>query len=143
MKNNDDQKILLEVGVKIFLYSELGKFLFLKRSAPYSGQKICKWDLPGGRIKPGEKTEKALKREVREETGLALEKIEKVLAVQDILRVKEKHIVRITFLGKCKLGKIKLDSREHSEYKWLNLNELKKYKVDLYLSPVIKQLLDE
>lgn len=141
MKDEPDQKIIfLEVGVKAFLYEKPGEFLMLKRSIPYHGEKICRWDIPGGRIKPGEKVEKALKREVREETGLVLEKIEKILAVQDILRIKGKHIVRITYLVKCKPGKIKIDPKEHSEYKWINLQDLKKYKMDSFLSPVIKQL---
>lgn len=141
MDKVNKQQILLEVGVKAFLYERPGEFLFLKRAFPYHEKEYCKWDIPGGRIKPGEKVEKALKREIMEETGLVLEKIEKILAVQDILKGKERHIVRITYLAKCKKGKVKIDLREHSDYMWKNLEDLKKYKMDSFLSPVIKQLL--
>lgn len=141
MKNKTQEEILLEVGVKALIFNDEGLCLLLKRAKPYVGQKICKWDIPGGRIIPGEKTEKALKREIKEETGLVLEKINKILAVQDILRVKGKHTVRVTYQAQCKLGKIKLDSGEHSVYQWVSVSDLKNFRLDKYLTPVINNLL--
>src|ERR1700751_2623495 len=47
-----------------------GRLLLIKRGhAPGAGL----WSLPGGRIEPGETDAEALVREVREETGLAVE----------------------------------------------------------------------
>lgn len=142
MKSVQQQRTL-EVGIKAFIFDENQRFLLLKRAKPYSGQKICKWDIPGGRIIPGEKIFKALKREIREETGLTLERIEKILAVQDILRVSGKHTVRITVLAKNKAGKVRVNLDEHSQYKWFTLNEIKKVRADLFLKPVIKDLMSE
>src|SRR4030065_2848971 len=112
------EEILLEVGVKAFVYRNPGRYLILARADPYPGETTPRWDIPGGRIVPGEEIEKALAREIKEETGLKLEKIDKVLTVQDILREKGRHIVRITFLARCS-GRVKIDPREHREYKWL------------------------
>lgn len=128
------------MGVKVILYSETGKYLFLKRAKPYINNKIRKWDIPGGRIIPGEELFKGLKRELKEETGLKIKKIDKVLAVQDILRVPTKHTVRITYLAKSLDGKVIIDKNEHSEYKWLSLKDIKKLRTDIYLKPVIEQL---
>lgn len=65
---------ILEVGVKVLLYSTPGKYLFLKRAKPYYNNSIRKWDIPGGRIIPGEILLKGLQREVKEETGLKIKK---------------------------------------------------------------------
>ena len=130
-------KILLEVGVKAFIKNG-SKFLILKRSKPYPGDTIHKWDIPGGRIIPGEDVKKALKREIKEETGLRLKDVKKILAVTDIKR-DGKHTVRVTFKADVYPGKIKLDPSEHSDYRWGSIEELKKLRHDVYLTPVLKE----
>lgn len=132
---------ILEVGVKVLLYSTPGKYLFLKRAKPYHNNSIRKWDIPGGRIIPGEILLKGLQREVKEETGLKIKKIDRILAAQDILRVPTKHTVRITYLAQCLDNKVIIDKNEHSAYQWLTLNQVKKLRTDLYLKPVINDLL--
>jgi 8-oxo-dGTP diphosphatase len=49
---------------------DLGRLLLIRRGHP-PGAGL--WSLPGGRIEPGETDAEALVREVREETGLAVE----------------------------------------------------------------------
>ncbi len=112
----------------------------MQRSKSYPDDNgLFRWDIPGGRIVPGEELEKALAREVMEETGLQLEKIEKILAAQDILRVNGRHTVRITFFATAK-GKVKIDPKEHRDFRWLTLEEIKNLEHDIYLSPVLDQL---
>src|SRR5258707_7027741 len=81
------------------------------------------WDLPGGRPDPGEDHRSALKREVQEETGLAVE----VGAALDehLFEVLPTRFVRILPFA-CQLvgsGDIVL-SHEHLETHWLPLAEL-------------------
>lgn len=131
---------ILEVGVKAFIKNAQGKYLILKRAKPYPGQKICKWDIPGGRINPGEEVNKALKREIKEETGLILSTVNKILAVQDILRVNGRHTVRITYEATCREGNVMVNKNEHTSFRWADLNEIAGLRYDSFLSPVISLL---
>lgn len=130
------KNILLEVGVKAFL-KKGDKFLFLKRAQPYPNETICKWDIPGGRIDPGEEVLKGLKRELEEETGLTLKKASKILAVQDIKRINY-HTVRITYFVETTNFKVKIDPKEHQEFAWLTIGELEKLDHDPYLVSAYK-----
>ncbi|HEY4477365.1 MAG TPA: NUDIX domain-containing protein [Candidatus Paceibacterota bacterium] len=48
-----------------------GKILILREAGSYAeGTNMGRYDLPGGRLKPGEHFSEALKREVVEETGV-------------------------------------------------------------------------
>jgi ADP-ribose pyrophosphatase YjhB (NUDIX family) len=132
----------LQVGVKVLIKNNSRKYLLQRRSSAKYPDAQIGWDVVGGRIIPGIPLLENLKREVKEETGLTLLKIEKILAAQDILRIKDKHIVRITYLGSAK-GKVKLDKEENTEYKWFTLKELKKLPkkdLDMYFAEVLKGL---
>ena len=132
----------LQVGVKVLIKNSAGKYLLVKRSKEKYPDAQIGWEIVGGRIIPGTPLLENLKREVKEETGFTLLKVEKLLAAQDILRVKGKHVVRITYLGKAK-GKIKLDKEENTEYKWFSLKEVKalpKKDLDMYFAEALKDL---
>ncbi|MHA7871842.1 MAG: NUDIX hydrolase [Hyphococcus sp.] len=62
-----DQKILIGVGAVVFRGDEV---LVIKRGKPpFEGH----WSIPGGKLIPGETVKDAVRREVREETGLEIE----------------------------------------------------------------------
>jgi ADP-ribose pyrophosphatase YjhB (NUDIX family) len=131
----------LQVGVKVLLRNTSGKYLLQRRSPIKYPEAQIGWDVVGGRITPGTPLLENLKREVKEETGLTLMRVEKLLAAQDILRIKGRHVVRITYLGTAK-GKIKLDKEENTEYKWFSIKELKslsKKSLDMYFAEVVKE----
>ncbi|MEU8550813.1 (deoxy)nucleoside triphosphate pyrophosphohydrolase [Streptomyces roseoverticillatus] len=53
-----------------------GRMLAARRSAP--PELAGRWELPGGKLEPGESAEQALVRELREELGVEAEPLERV-----------------------------------------------------------------
>jgi len=81
------------------------------------------WGIPGGKIKWGETSEAALRREIKEETNLKVKDIEFVL-VQDCIHSKEfyrdAHFVLLNYTCRCagKNPRVKLNE-EGLEFRWL------------------------
>jgi 8-oxo-dGTP pyrophosphatase MutT (NUDIX family) len=132
--------MILQVGVKALIQNAEGKFLVLARNfANYADiNKKDAWDIPGGRINPGTPLIENLAREIMEETGLTLTTKPKLICAQDILRGEDKHVVRLTyFVGKLD-GKVVLDTKEHSAFKWLSAGEIKASDdIDQYLREAV------
>ncbi|MCC2631027.1 MAG: GDP-mannose mannosyl hydrolase [Candidatus Paceibacter sp.] len=128
---------LLQVGVKALLRNKDGKYLLLKRNMEKYKAARGSWDLVGGRINPGTPLFENLKREVQEETQLAITSEPKLIFAQDILHIAGKHVVRLTYIADVE-GEIVLDTSENLEYKWLTLDEIKKQEdLDMYLKELI------
>lgn len=133
------QDITLQVGVKVLLKNNNGKFLLVRRSSEKYPDVADKWDVVGGRIIPGTELIENLKREVREEVGLDLTSEPLLIAAQDILRNNGKHIVRLTYIADAS-GDVILDTDENDQYQWLDFDELVNIEgLDHYF----KQLLEE
>jgi phosphoglycolate phosphatase-like HAD superfamily hydrolase/ADP-ribose pyrophosphatase YjhB (NUDIX family) len=92
-----------------------------------------KWGIPGGKIKFGETSAAALRREIKEETNLKVTGIEFVL-VQDCIHSKEfykdAHFVLLNYTCRA-TGKpdVKLN-HEGQEFRWLKLADAKKLKLN-------------
>ncbi|MDP9212089.1 MAG: NUDIX hydrolase, partial [bacterium] len=113
-----------------------GRVLLLKRSKPFHGEDVLKWDIPGGRIDAGEELLDALKREVREETGLDVTSVDGIFHVQDILFNPKLHVVRITYVVRA-AGEVRL-SDEHVEHRWTPKEELPLDPTDIYFVDAVK-----
>lgn len=118
-----EDKITLQVGVKALLRNMDGKYLLLRRSLEKYPEIEGRWDIVGGRIDPGKTLIENLRREIQEETGLELVGDPKLIAAQDILRNKNHHVVRLTYIGESN-GEVKLDTSENDMYKWYTWEEM-------------------
>jgi ADP-ribose pyrophosphatase YjhB (NUDIX family) len=133
-----DNPMILQVGVKILLKNEDGKYLLLRRSLEKYPDIKGRWDIVGGRINPGTTLLENLQREVSEETGLEIIGAPTLIAAQDILRKAGHHIVRLTYVGDAR-GDIKLDTSENDMYKWHSKEELLALDdVDTYFKELLK-----
>lgn len=130
----------LQVGVKIVLQNEEGKYLVLKRSKEKYPDVLDPWDIIGGRINPGTPLLENLSREVMEETGMTLDGTPRVVAAQDILRGNGRHVVRVTYVGQA-TGDVRLDS-DHTDYRWCTRAELEQLgdALDQYFRAVLATL---
>lgn len=128
----------LQVGVKILLKNSEGKYLLALINPALYPEVGAKWDIIGGRINPGTDLINNLKREIKEEVGLELTTVPKLVAAQDILRIPGRHVVRLTYIGNIE-GDPKINE-EHLEAKWFTPDEIKKIdesKLDSYFKELI------
>lgn len=83
------------------------------------------WDLPGGRPDAGEDHRATLEREVREETGLAVEIVGEALD-EHLFEVLPQRFVRILTFGCALIGDSDVAlSDEHHAAHWLPLEQLR------------------
>ena len=78
------------------------------------------WEFPGGKIEPGESTEDALKREIREELATEIE-------VDELLTTMEYDYPKFHLTMHCYLCTIisgDLSLLEHEDARWLAIDEL-------------------
>ena len=93
------------------------------------------WGIPGGKIERGERAEVALRRELKEETNLAVTDIRFVLA-QDCIHSKEfyrdEHFVLLNYTCRCPTARprVKLND-EAQEFRWLPLRDAFKLPLNL------------
>ncbi|PIN91213.1 hypothetical protein COU57_01475 [Candidatus Pacearchaeota archaeon CG10_big_fil_rev_8_21_14_0_10_32_14] len=119
MNQNPDIKIF--PAMKAFVCFE-GKILLLKESSSYDeGTNSGKYDVVGGRVKPLERFDDGLRREVYEETGLEI-KIGNPFSVGEwrpIIGDQQLQIVGTFFECFSKSDRVEL-SRDYDSFEWID-----------------------
>ena len=138
LRNLVGNQPLILVGVAVSVINEAGEFLLQKRSDGV-------WGVPGGFMELGESAEEAGRREVLEETGIEIGKLDLV----GVFSGKQYHVklqngdefypVTIAYVTKeIKSGILKADGQETTEVKFFKVNELPEK-----LNPLIKNLIKQ
>ena len=123
---------VFHIGIKALFLNEKNEILLLKAGIKETMHtKVEFWDLPGGRIQPGQSIADTLLREINEELGISGTSV-KIGEIFDasISNFKVSHgqnvsLMLITYL--CSLNKraeFKL-SDEHTEWKWVPVSKAK------------------
>jgi phosphoglycolate phosphatase-like HAD superfamily hydrolase/ADP-ribose pyrophosphatase YjhB (NUDIX family) len=101
------------------IFNDVGEVLMI-RTHKWSNL----WGIPGGKIKWGETSEDALRRELKEETGLEITDIRFVL-VQDCIHSREfyrdAHFVLLNYTCRCGSGPAVKLNDEAREFRWVTV----------------------
>jgi 8-oxo-dGTP diphosphatase len=98
--------------------------LLLKRNAQRTTSPN-KWQTPSGFMNEGESAEEAVLREVKEETALE-GTIKKSGSAFEVVDEWARWII-VPFLILVKSDKVVIDTREHSEFRWVKVDEVSSF----------------
>lgn len=122
--------------VRGIVYNENNEILLLKRH-PKSRTNPNKWELPGGKVDPGEFFDEALIREFKEETGLDVVLGDFYHAIQDDFPHKRTVVTVLELEIKPKTSKKITISNEHVDYMWCKTSKILEFELS---SSLIKLL---
>jgi nucleoside triphosphatase len=131
-----EKQMYPEPTVGGIVFNPDGEILLLK-----SNKSKDRYVIPGGHIELGESMENALKREILEETGLAVHDVQLTSIQQFIFSdsfYERRHFIFIDYTCKTYSKEVKLNP-EHQDYVWVTLDSA----FELPLEPFTRRLLEE
>ncbi len=125
------------VAVGAIIFKKNKVLLIQRQNPPAQGL----WAIPGGKVRWGETLHQALKREIREETGLEI-KIERLVKIVEYLPGEKNntdyHYIILDFLARVTQGEIKAGD-DALQIGWFSENEVR----HLTLTQSTKELLQD
>jgi len=123
-------------AVGAFIQDNDGNFLLIQRPDDCS---YCpkQWEVPGGKMDPGETPEQAVVREVKEETGLTVKPKNVICEVE--FEAKGKKLIMQYWIAEMVGGDIRL-SQEHQACQWLSISDFGTKELKPALDGMWKQL---
>lgn len=128
------------VGVGAAIFNDEGKIFITKRGKKAKNER-GKWEIPGGSVEFGETFEEAVKRELMEEHGVAIE-IQELLGICDHIITEEKqHWVSPTYICKIVAGEPKImEPDKCEEFGWFTIQEAQELPLSIVTAYDINQL---
>lgn len=126
-----------EPTVSAIIFNPEGKILLCK-----SHKWENKYVIPGGHIELGEKMEKALKREILEETGLDIYDIKLIGLKESIYSNtfhEKKHFIFIDYICKTYSSDVTLND-ESEQYEWINIEQIEHYDLGGFTKELLLKL---
>ena len=110
-----------KVAQKAILIREDGTILAIRRSKTCPNRPLT-WDLPGGDVEYGEDLTEAIKREIREEAGISIEKLT-LLDVIGFTIPNGEYWVSIGYMAHVAQDTAVTISWEHDQFEWVTKEE--------------------
>ena len=130
-----------EATVGALIVNDKGEIL-LVRSYKWGNKRT----VPGGHIELGERSEAAVKREVKEEVGLDVEPV-KLLLVQEAIfpvdYVKHEHYIFMDYLCRSKSSAVKVDREEIQEYLWVDPDRTLELELESFTRNLVTEYLKD
>ena len=103
-----------------------------------------KYTVPGGHIELGERSEVAVKREVKEEVGLDVEPLGLLLVQEAIFPadyVKHEHYIFMDYLCRSSSSKVKVDKKEIQDFVWVDPDRALQLELESYTRNLVTEYL--
>jgi nucleoside triphosphatase len=104
-----------------------------------------RFTIPGGHVELGETLEEALKREIKEETGLEIMPIRFLLLQEAIYShefYKPKHFIFLDYLCEAQTTDVQVDEDEIQDFVWVDPRKSSEIDVDSFTERTIKKYLE-
>lgn len=113
--------------ISAILINEQNNTVLLVRNSDEHSNNL--WSFPGGQIEKGETLKSALKREVKEETGLAINNPKLAYVTENFVEKFNAHSLVTYFSSTNFEGDIYINDpdKEITEVKWIKISEVEKY----------------
>lgn len=145
LSETDNERPVVVLVTRCFVLNEEGKILLVQRSKKDTNNPR-KWEVPGGKLDPGQDLSDAREREVIEETGLYIMVTEKDCFAETFVCTKGKYLglpyLALFSITKIVGGKFRL-SEEHDDYAWVNYEDMLDYDLEITVYKAAAALRDK